>query len=476
MTQEELSRILTLNNAAIIAPAGHGKTEMIVDIVKQSSGKQLLLTHTHAGVDALKKRLDRKKAPHDKYSLSTIAGFCTKWGLAYFNTGDIDKSLSPNSKKKADRDRYYVQFYEGAKKIFSNQWAKEVLKSSYSGIIVDEYQDCTLTHHKVFQELNTILPVIVLGDPLQGIFAFKEPIVDWNNLGFDIVNVDTYPWRWKESNPELGEYLAQVRADLWPTLSGEDCILNIQPCSGSVSIINPAIFQPYSLLNELTKYKSVLFITKWEPQQLDFCMKMPGIFQYDEKQECTELFDCARKLDAFSGTSLALSIIQFESKCATKLTAELSSYIKHLEDDNYDFGRIKKYPDFGELLIKVRDYNKYEAVRAICRWIEKNEEFKFYRKELHREMLHSVNYAQEKGLSIEEAAYRIRKDVTLQKRYTDFKFLSSRTLLSKGLEFDCVIIDGQCGLTAKEFYVAMTRAMKKIYILSTSSRIELKPE
>lgn len=475
MTQEELSQILTLNNAAIIAPAGHGKTEMIVDIVKQSSGKQLLLTHTHAGVDALKKRLDRKKVPHDKYSLSTIAGFCTKWGLAFFNTGKIDKNLSPNSKRKADRDRYYAQFYEGAKTIFANQWAKEILKSSYSGIIVDEYQDCTLTHHEIFQELNSILPVIVLGDPLQGIFAFKEPIVDWNNLGFEIIDVDTYPWRWKDTNPELGEYLAEVRTELLPTLSGQNCKLKIQSCSGAVSIVDPTNFQPYSLLGDLAKYKSVLYITKWEQQQLDFCMKMPGIFQLDEKQECKELFDYARAFDNSSDASLALAIILFENSCATKVKTELSSYISRLSSDSYDFKCISKHPDFGELLTKVRDYNKYDAIRTICKWIESNSEFKFCRKELHREMLHSVNYAQENDISIEEAANRVRKDVSLQKRYTDFRFLSSRTLLSKGLEFDCVIIDYQSNLTAKEFYVAMTRAMKKIYIISNTANLILKP-
>ena len=52
-----------------------------------------------------------------------------------------------------------------------------------------------------------------------------------------------------------------------------------------------------------------------------------------------------------------------------------------------------------------------------------------------------------------------------------FKFLSSRTLLSKGLEFDCVIIDMTNPLSAKDFYVAMTRAMKKIYIISNRSSL-----
>ena len=36
--------------------------------------------------------------------------------------------------------------------------------------------------------------------------------------------------------------------------------------------------------------------------------------------------------------------------------------------------------------------------------------------------------------------------------------------LAKGLEFDCVIIDMTTQLSAKDFYVAMTRAKKKLTI------------
>ena len=43
--------------------------------------------------------------------------------------------------------------------------------------------------------------------------------------------------------------------------------------------------------------------------------------------------------------------------------------------------------------------------------------------------------------------------------------MSSRTLLAKGLEFDCAIIDMSTPLSARDFYVAMTRAKKKIYII-----------
>lgn len=84
-------------------------------------------------------------------------------------------------------------------------------------------------------------------------------------------------------------------------------------------------------------------------------------------------------------------------------------------------------------------------------------------------MTRSVKYAIEKSIPIYEAATHLRRDGSLQKRYSSFKFLSSRTLLSKSLEFDCVIIDMTDQLSAKDFNVAMTRAMKKIYIISDTT-------
>ena len=67
MTIEEWKKISNSHSSAIIAPAGHGKTEMISDIVDRTSGKSLLLTHTNAGVDALSKRMTKKGINSNKY-------------------------------------------------------------------------------------------------------------------------------------------------------------------------------------------------------------------------------------------------------------------------------------------------------------------------------------------------------------------------------------------------------------------------
>lgn len=202
MTDAELDQITQMHNAAIIAPAGHGKTEMIAEIVKHTTGKQLLLTHTNAGVDAIEKRLQKRKVSKEKYTVTTIAAFCIKWCLSYDRTGGFDKTLSPlNSTKEAKA--YYAQLYSGAKKIFATSWAGNVLKESYAGILVDEYQDCIQVQHEIVLAMNKYLPVIVLGDPMQGIFSFAGDLVDWNHQEFPVVDVDTKPWRWSKCNPEL---------------------------------------------------------------------------------------------------------------------------------------------------------------------------------------------------------------------------------------------------------------------------------
>ena len=51
----------------VVAPAGFGKTYLIAESTALSTGRQLILTHTYAGVDAL--RFKSQKPPdNDRYS------------------------------------------------------------------------------------------------------------------------------------------------------------------------------------------------------------------------------------------------------------------------------------------------------------------------------------------------------------------------------------------------------------------------
>ena len=473
MTTEELNSIKENNSAYIIAAAGHGKTEMITDIVANTSGRSLILTHTNAGVDALKKRLLKKNVPNGRYKVETIASFCVRWCHAYKNISKISLELTPY--RKEDQQKYYAQHYSGAKAIFQYEWAGKVLKNSYTRVIVDEYQDCTVNQHEVIKELNKYLPTTVLGDPLQGIFGFKkeEPLVDWNSLEFSEIKIETYPWRWKDTNPGLGSYLSELRDIIYaPALSNKTVTININPYS-DVIVIKPENFDIFKLYPQLREFDTVLYITKWESDQIEFCKRTRGLFQNDEKQDCTDLFMFAEAFDKTQGCELAKSVLEFVQKCAVNISSELESYFNRLNKGSCDFSRIEKHRDIGELVervCKTSDYNDiYDLINCF-----RNSEFKIYRKELYYEMLRSIKYAVSHGESILVSANHVRKDAHLQKRYTQFNLLCSRTLLSKGLEFDCVIIDMKTPLSVKEFYVAMTRAMKKIYIISESDTLILK--
>lgn len=352
MTEADLDKIMQMSSAAIVAPAGHGKTEMIAEIVKHAEGKQLLLTHTNAGVDAIEKRLQKRKVSKEKYMVTTIAAFCIKWCISYDGTGEFDKTLSPlNGTKEAKA--YYEQLYSGAKKILATSWAGNVLKASYTGIIVDEYQDCIQVQHEIVLAMNKHLPVRVLGDPMQGIFSFAGDLVDWTHLEFPVVDVKTKPWRWSKCNPELGEYLMTVRDSLLPILSKQSCRVQIAPENENVEIIAPAAFTGYSHLKELSQYSSIVYITQWPRQQLNFCSRMPGIFQYDEKQDCDELFKYAKQFDAKSGADLALEAIKFTVECSTGVVKELKSYIEKLKNGSFDFSRIKKHTEFRDILTEA---------------------------------------------------------------------------------------------------------------------------
>jgi DNA helicase-2/ATP-dependent DNA helicase PcrA len=466
MTAVELHTLLSKPNGAIIAPAGHGKTEMITDIVEASSGRQLLLTHTNAGVDALSKRLEKKKIPRTKYTISTIAAFCIRWCLAYKNTAGI-----PNFQGIEQVD--FNILYDATSQIFINKWAGKVLQTSYSNIIIDEYQDCTLDQHSLVLILNFFLPVYILGDPLQGIFDWEnKSIVDWDKLEFEIIEVTTEPWRWKTTNPRLGEYLKTRRKELLPSLKRENVTIQIEPVDDFVRVITPDCFNGnnYKINKD---YKSILYITKWPGGQLQVCRMHPWQFQYDENQELQDLFTYAKKIDSEAGFVRALGAIQFLATCATQVKKELKSYIDRLKKNSCDFSRIKKYEGIKEPLQLLCQKFDFQAIRDILCWTKCYSRSCIYRRELYREMLRSINFAEKHNSTIYEGAQFIRLHPGLRKNYDEFRWLSSRTVLSKGLEFDCVLIDMTNPPRARDFYVAITRAKYEIIFITSTKEITL---
>lgn len=80
----------------------------------------------------------------------------------------------------------------------------------------------------------------------------------------------------------------------------------------------------------------------------------------------------------------------------------------------------------------------------------------------------------EKNVTLHKAIEELSsQQYFIEKRFS-FPRLSSRTILTRGLEFDSVIIDTRDKMDVRDFYVAMTRAKKHIYIISDASQLSFK--
>ena len=75
--------IPTDRHGSVVAAAGCGKTEQIVLTTKGYAGCRLILTHTHSGVDALRRRFKEHKVGAKAYRIETIAGWCLRYTSSF---------------------------------------------------------------------------------------------------------------------------------------------------------------------------------------------------------------------------------------------------------------------------------------------------------------------------------------------------------------------------------------------------------
>jgi DNA helicase-2/ATP-dependent DNA helicase PcrA len=203
------AELLQRGNSSVVAPAGHGKTEIIAKVAALG-GRTLVLTHTHAGVHAIRARLKRLGVSPARVAVDTIASWSTRYAYAFPGVAQPPAGEPQNS---AEWDQLYV----GSKKSLGVAAVREVVASSYDRILVDEYQDCNALQHELTVALSTIVPTTVFGDPMQGIFEFAGATLDWDEEilpTFPLFGSLDEPYRWKDKNPDLGAWVAETRLKL----------------------------------------------------------------------------------------------------------------------------------------------------------------------------------------------------------------------------------------------------------------------
>ena len=208
MSEEVYEAIARASCGFVESPAGCGKTEAIVRTVgTYCSDPQLILTHTHAGVDALRQRFRKHHVPTNRYHVDTIAGWAWGWVRKY----------PSNARYSGPADvPEWNSVYAGMSNLLVKDFVKQGVLNSYAGVIVDEYQDCTGPMHDLIVQLRGLLPCRVLGDDLQGIFDFRgDPLVGWADVqgafANDLGGLGT-PHRWiNAGNENLGRWLLRER-------------------------------------------------------------------------------------------------------------------------------------------------------------------------------------------------------------------------------------------------------------------------
>jgi superfamily I DNA/RNA helicase len=482
---------IACNRSLLIAPAGHGKTTAIADCILQcpEDSCQLILTHTHAGIASLRTKFKNKNIPHKKYQLETITGFAQRYVLSYLGS----------SKLPSEDDKSYFNIaVEECKLLLQSSVVQTILKISYGGVFVDEYQDCTIAQHNMIMTLASNMPLHVLGDPLQGIFSFESSaLVNFDNdlnifTKFELLN---HPWRWKDTNPVLGQCISNIRESL---IKGELIELNNLKINGLYVINSSEENEKFSsLINIINKEKNILVIypsyhevNKYGNIQLRGDLN--DRIRLKQRVDFSNKFSLIDAIDSSEYYSCAKLIDDFLSKCKKgrkiKRVARFYDILEHLHLNSSEISkwinksrntfvkRTKVNAIYSEELAKT--YSQFEAtitlenLKILIEKIIALPKIKCY----HRDFYHTINnclgIAIKDDISLFEAMKLVKTRIRHQGRKINDNCIGT-TLLTKGLEFDTVIIwDANKFEDAKNFYVAISRACKNLYILSEKSALK----
>lgn len=450
----------------VAAAAGCGKTQLISEAVaSHSAGRQLVLTHTHAGVDALRARLKRIGARPNGYSVQTIAGFSLSYAAAFPRASSL-VSAKPKSQDE------WRSVYSGLAEVLKLPAVQKVIKASYAGLYVDEYQDCTKAQHGLVMSLAALMPTRVLGDPLQGIFDFGDNNpVNWEvdvKQSFQSVCTPDAPRRWAGKNEVLGAWLQQVRISL---INGQAIDLRhaalrfVDTSRSQNPLLAVGICQEIASQNPADTIVAI----HHRPQQCHWVAnKLNGRYSCIEPIESDDLLKFAESLSSGDGAQKASAAIEFAGKCMTVAASTLRGAQQTILKGGKP--KSKKAELAGPLaaLDKVVTTNELVAVAEAIEIMKEMPKAVIYRRELLDEGLRALReHDPAKHESVADAFWAVRNR-TRQMGRRMLRCSMGRTLLIKGLEFDHAIILDADALSAKDLYVALTRGCKSLTVLGRS--------
>lgn len=487
-----LTDFIQTPKSLMIAAAGHGKTHTIAECIQlcPDGQCQLILTHTHAGIASIKAKMAELKVDTMKYHVETITSFVQQYVLAYTKAEDL-----PDQK---DSKPYFAAVMDKAVILFSNKHILDVVKLTYAGLFVDEYQDCNERQHQVIMELATVLPTHVLGDELQGIFGFDGRAVSFANDLSEFILFDLLkkPWRWyKEGNCQaLGDKILEwrnvlvsddkrIRLSTDRNAGIEICQVNYEAMSFAREyyVALRKIVEMYDCNSLLILFPSYVDERGVFKGRIGDRVKIKDGFDFGNRFLLTEAID---DRSFYSSASRVDEIIQKISSPRVKMKEkkiyelfDAMSFNKTDLDDwfdrDHDCRLIDKKKDnkvkSDKLAFIVRQFIEKPSKRgvlALLSFFMKDAGMKPKRYEIVFGILSCLKNYPEADMTVLESMKEVRNTVRRSGRKIQGRCIGT-TLLTKGLEFDTVIVlDAHRFEDSKNFYVAISRACKHLVIIT----------
>ncbi len=466
MANEAVEAMLGSRRAFAVAAAGCGKTELLGQLVAdQRSGRQLVLTHTHAGVAAIKKRLADGRVPQEKFHLDTIAGWCLRYGAAYPTISGF--------RQGAEADPDWVNAYPGAEKVCRSALGKRVIHESYDGVLIDEYQDCSLKQHALARALGDCVACRGVGDPLQTIFGFRDdPVVPWStiNSDFDVLDCGLRePWRWRRPgcNGALGDWLVEARRQLEANkqlvIADDAPVTWVQhPSNGE-----PAEAWAAACWDAGAPLETVVAILKWPNKCKELANRLGGRWPIVERFDDPDLLRLGAKLADADGPTVAEALLDFMAERMTGMGTELRPMV-----DAIKAGRgTSRFTKNREHATRLDALAKTLTPATALAWLEgvlaHKGDWWLYRRECVFQLRAALRECSGNDFStLPDAVAAARTRARHRGRQTHRRTIGT-PLLVKGLEFDhAVLLWEPDHLSVEGLYVALTRASKSLTIVS----------
>ncbi len=472
--QEADPDLLAIDRGCVTAPAGCGKTHLIAEALKRHTGKPILvLTHTNSGVAALRGRLDAAGVPAANYRLATIDGWAMRLVAAFPARSGLDPSVLNLATPRVD----YPKIRLAAVRLLKAGHISDLLKASYSRLIVDEYQDCSLPQHGIVGYTARTLPTCVLGDPLQAIFGFAgNELANWADQVcryFPVAGELSTPWRWINANAEpLGLWLLDVRKKLlgresidlrdapegvlWVELDGTE---DYERCLKAAQVSEPGFAGTVLILVD----------SRNPPKQRQVAGQTPGAVVV-EAVDLRDLVAFGSAFDLASPNALEL-LLRFAQSVMTNVGAtDLLRRVASLAA-----ARARKAATGAEwAALKFAEAPSYARAVDVLVEIGKESGVRAYRPAVLRICRRALQLCdREGGPSLYEATIQLREQNRLVGRSLPKRSVGS-TLLMKGLEGDIAVVFDAHELDSNHLYVSMTRGAKRLVICSRTPILDPK--